>query len=73
VFKALAIGAILMIVGGVVELFFGVATERRGLEEIAKPLTAVEGTPRRAAGRTGRAVSRGHHQVRPDPVRRGSS
>jgi MFS family permease len=64
VFKALAIGAILMIVGGVVELFFGVAAERRGLEQIAKPLTAVQGTARRAAGRPGRAVSRGRRPVR---------
>jgi MFS family permease len=47
VFKALAIGAILMIVGGVVELFFGVAAERRSLEQIAQPLTAVQGTARR--------------------------
>jgi MFS family permease len=64
VFKALAIGAILMIVGGVVELFFGVAAERRGLEQIAKPLTAVQGTARRAAGRPGRAVSQGRRPVR---------
>ncbi len=64
VFKALAIGAILMIVGGVVELFFGVAAERRGLEQIAKPLTAVQGTAHRGAGRAGRAVSRGRRPVR---------
>ena len=41
VFEALAIGAVLMIVGGVVELVFGVKAERRRLERIAKPLTAV--------------------------------
>jgi MFS family permease len=41
VFKALAIGAILMIAGGVTELVFGVRAERRRLEGIAKPLTAV--------------------------------
>jgi MFS family permease len=41
VFEALAIGAVLMIIGGVVELFFGVKAERRRLEGIAKPLTAV--------------------------------
>jgi MFS family permease len=40
VFEALAIGAILMIPGGGVELFFGVKAERRRLEGIAKPLTA---------------------------------
>ena len=32
VFKALAIGAVLMIVGGVIEIVFGVKAERRGLE-----------------------------------------
>jgi len=41
VFEALAIGAILMIAGGVTELFYGVRAERRRLEGIAKPLTAV--------------------------------
>jgi MFS family permease len=49
VFKALAIGAILMIIGGVAELAFGVRAERRRLEGIAKPLTAVEDTVRRTA------------------------
>ncbi|MCW2995527.1 MAG: transporter [Conexibacter sp.] len=37
---AFAIGAVLMIAGGIVALFFGVAAERRSLESIAKPLTA---------------------------------
>jgi MFS family permease len=41
VFEALAIGAILMILGGITELVFGVKAERRRLEGIAKPLTAV--------------------------------
>jgi MFS family permease len=41
VFEALAIGAILMILGGITELIFGVRAERRRLEGIAKPLTAV--------------------------------
>ncbi len=36
VFKALAIGAILMIVGGVTEIVFGVDAERKGLESIAR-------------------------------------
>lgn len=40
VFTALAIGAVLMILGGVAELIFGVKAERRRLEGIAKPLTA---------------------------------
>jgi hypothetical protein len=42
VFWALALGAGLMIVGGIVELFLGVRAERKGLEEIAMPLTAAE-------------------------------
>lgn len=62
VFKALAIGAGLMIVGGVVELLFGVKAERRRLERIAKPLTAVEGAVRSAASRAGDAVPRGRSQ-----------
>jgi MFS family permease len=37
---AFAIGAVLMIAAGVVELFVGVKAERRSLENIAKPLTA---------------------------------
>jgi MFS family permease len=41
VFEALAIGAVLMILGGITELVFGVKAERRRLEGIAKPLTAV--------------------------------
>ena len=41
VFEALAIGAVLMILGGITELIFGIKAERRRLEGIAKPLTAV--------------------------------
>ncbi|MFI6925069.1 MFS transporter [Nonomuraea spiralis] len=37
---AFSIGAIVMIVAGLVELVFGVKAERKGLEEIAEPLTA---------------------------------
>jgi MFS family permease len=37
---AFAIGAVLMIAGGIVTLFYGVAAERKSLEEIATPLTA---------------------------------
>ena len=59
VFKALAIGAILMIVGGVVELFFGVKAERRGLESIAKPLSSVQGAVKGAAARAGTAARSG--------------
>jgi MFS family permease len=53
VFIGYLIGAGLMIFGGLTEIFFGVDSERRSLEEIAAPLTAlsVEGSAR-AAGRT---------------------
>ena len=37
---AFAIGAVLMILAGLVEVFLGVKAERKGLEEIASPLTA---------------------------------
>ena len=53
VFEALAIGAILMIVGGITELLFGVKAERRRLERIAQPLTAVKRAARRTAQRPG--------------------
>jgi MFS family permease len=42
VFVALAVGAGLMILGGIAEIAFGVKAERRRLEGIAKPLTAIE-------------------------------
>jgi MFS family permease len=37
---AFAVGAVLMIAGGIVAIFFGVDAERKSLENIAKPLTA---------------------------------
>ena len=40
VFYALALGGVMMIIGGLVELLFGIDAERRSLESIAKPLTA---------------------------------
>ena len=42
VFFALALGAILMIGGGLVEIVYGIRAERKGLESIATPLTAVQ-------------------------------
>ncbi len=45
VFTALVIGAVLMIIGGIAEIAFGVKAERRGLESIAKPLSAVADGP----------------------------
>jgi MFS family permease len=42
VFLALGLGALMMIIGGIAELLFGINAERRSLEDIAKPLTAAE-------------------------------
>jgi MFS family permease len=42
---AFAIGAVLMIAGGIVALVYGVAAERQSLENIAKPLTAEDAEP----------------------------
>jgi MFS family permease len=63
VFLALAIGAVLMIVGGLIEIVFGVKAERRRLEGIARPLTAVGGAVRAGAQRAGAAAAR----ARPAP------
>jgi MFS family permease len=41
-FYGYALGAVLMIAGGVVEIFLGVEAAGRSLEDIAKPLTAEE-------------------------------
>ncbi len=62
VFYALALGAVLMIVGGLVEIVFGVKAERRGLEGIAKPLTAVDSA-------VGGGVERASEATRPTPRR----
>jgi MFS family permease len=40
VFLALGLGAVMMMLGGIAELAFGINAERRSLEDIAKPLTA---------------------------------
>ncbi|HEX4008456.1 MAG TPA: MFS transporter [Solirubrobacteraceae bacterium] len=55
VFVALAIGAVLMILGGVAEIVFGVKAERRRLEGIATPLTAVGAAVRTGASRARRS------------------
>ena len=44
VFLALGLGAVMMILGGVSELVFGVKAERQSLESIAQPLTVEAGT-----------------------------
>jgi hypothetical protein len=51
VFYALGLGAVMMILGGVAELIFGVKAEGQSLESIARPLTAAEGSA--GAGATG--------------------
>lgn len=48
VFLALSLGAVIMILGGLAELVFGVKAERESLERIAKPLT-VEDSPKGAS------------------------
>ncbi|HEV7527713.1 MAG TPA: MFS transporter [Solirubrobacteraceae bacterium] len=40
VFYALGLGGVMMIIGGLVEIVFGIKAERRSLESIARPLTA---------------------------------
>ena len=65
VFMALAIGAVLMIIGGVAELVFGVKAERKRLEGIARPLTAVGGAVRGGAARAGAAGRRAGAAVQP--------
>jgi MFS family permease len=42
---AFSIGASLMIIAGIVEIFLGVNAERRSLEDIAQPLTAADAAP----------------------------
>jgi hypothetical protein len=42
---AFSIGAILMILAGIVEIFLGVRAERQSLEDIAQPLTADDPGP----------------------------
>ncbi len=71
VFVALAIGAILMIIGGLAEIVFGVKAERMRLEGIAKPLTAVGGAVRSGATRAGDAARRSGDAIRqPKPRHR---
>ncbi len=47
---AFSIGAVLMILGGVAELFLGVRAERRSLESIAQPLTAEDASDAEVPG-----------------------
>jgi MFS family permease len=65
VFRAMGLGAILMILGGLIEIAFGVKAERRRLEGIAKPLTAVESAVRSGVARAGAASAAGAARLRP--------
>ncbi len=52
---AFSIGASLMVLAGIVEIFLGVKAERRSLEDIAQPLTAADAArqqPRQARAAT---------------------
>jgi MFS family permease len=67
------IGAVVMAIGGIAELFFGVKAEQKPLEEVAKPLTAVDGEEAPESQRAPRARVSGHGRYRPGPARyRGS-
>lgn len=68
VFVALIIGAVLMIIGGVAELAFGVKAERQRLEGIAKPLTAVTSAARSGAARAGATAAGAAGRVRGRPA-----
>jgi MFS family permease len=58
---AFFIGAAVMAVGGIVELFFGVKAEQAPLEDIAEPLTAED------AERVPEREREGRHRYRPGP------
>jgi MFS family permease len=58
IFVALIIGSVLMIAGGIVEIVFGVKAERRGLEGIAPPLTAVKSAVQSTVQRAGQSTAR---------------
>ena len=50
---AFSIGATLMVLAGLVELFLGVKAERQSLEDIARPLTEEDADPTEARARLG--------------------
>jgi MFS family permease len=52
VFLALGLGAVMMILGGIAALLFGVKAERRSLEDLATPLTATQPGGAPAVGAT---------------------
>jgi len=52
------VGAVVMAIGGIAELLFGVAAEQKQLEDVAEPLTAVDGE---------QAPARPRQRFRPGP------
>jgi hypothetical protein len=56
-----------MIIGGVTEIVFGVDAERRGLDSIAKPLSAVGSAVRGGAARAGAGARRARPRTAPEP------
>jgi MFS family permease len=71
VFEALALGAGLMILGGAVEIVWGVKAERRRLEGIARPLSAIGERARATVTRAGEAAARAGSQAGDAAVRAG--
>jgi len=75
VFLALTLGAVVMIIGGLAELMFGLKAERQSLESIARPLTAADADSgedeSQLSPRTPATVSRAapRSQLRPCAVR----
>ena len=57
VFYALSLGAVMMMLGGIAELLFGLKAERQSLESIARPLTATEDTGGEASATGTRALA----------------
>lgn len=53
------IGAGVMVVGGIIEIFLGVAAERRSLEDVASPIGMVPRIPEFGSGGYGRRPGRG--------------
>jgi hypothetical protein len=52
VFLALGLGAVMMILGGLAAIAFGVRAERRSLESIALPVTAADAAQAKPAAAT---------------------
>jgi MFS family permease len=60
-FIAYLVGASVMIVGGVVELCLGVNAEQQSLEDVATPLSAVDGHSNRVSGGSRSGFARASH------------